>query len=119
MFPINYLDCGDYIVVMLLSVVAELLLLCIRRSQLRVMGFGCSLDAPRGGNPGILNWEETPGHTNDMLEGLSISCGLQTAGDLPGSVDIHGRGDGHHSYFAFATSSKISVMDKQTFDSQT
>lgn len=98
MFPINYLDCGDCIVVMLLSVVAELLLL---------LGFGCSLDAPRGGNPGILNWEETPGHTNDMLEGLSISCGLQTPGDLPGSVDIHGRGDGHHSYFAFATSSKI------------
>jgi len=40
------------------------------------------------------NWEETPGQTQNPLEGLYISSGLGTPRDLPGGTGERGWGEG-------------------------
>jgi len=59
----------------------EPLLLCVERSQLRWFGNLIRMP-PFRGFPGTSNWE-TPGKTQDILEGLYIPAGLEMPLDPP------------------------------------
>jgi len=43
---------------------------------------------------GMSNWEETPGQTQNALEGLYISSGMGTPRDPPGGTRECGWGEG-------------------------
>ncbi len=65
----------------------EPLILDIERSQLRWLGHLMPPGRlPEGGVPGAFHREETPGKTQDMLEGLCLPTGLGTPLYLPGGA---------------------------------
>jgi len=49
---------------------------------------------PVRGFLGMSNWEETPGQTQNPLEGLYTSSGLGTPRDIPGETGECGWGEG-------------------------